>query len=120
MRFLSESQARTRWCPFYRVSATGSPEHGGNVFDNRLATENPQQSRGDGQCIASECMAWRARTSMALEDKNGELIKWISNLKDAIEHEEEGVQEGKHLDGLLINLHRETGDGYCGLAGPPP
>ena len=54
---LSEDQARTRWCPFARCY--DSSDSGDNV----TATNRPleyERKRTAINCIASECMAWRA------------------------------------------------------------
>lgn len=50
---LTEEQARTRWCPFTRVTGDGEEWH-----TNRPSHAEVHQKQFD-HCIASQCMAWR-------------------------------------------------------------
>lgn len=54
---MTEQEARTKWCPHYRIFA-GNSETG----DNR--PNGPFNPR----CIASDCMAWRKENSF---ERNG-------------------------------------------------
>lgn len=49
--YLSEEEARTRWCPFVRVE-------GSNRVLN-MKTDGFTNAPQPFHCIASECMAWR-------------------------------------------------------------
>lgn len=49
----TEEQAREKWCPHVRISASDGPCEG-NHAANIGADLNPL-----GRCIASDCMAWR-------------------------------------------------------------
>ena len=62
---LTESEARTKWCPFARVllpvHQSGnriSTFHKANAESERDKEHYAQQER-DCCCIASDCMAWR-------------------------------------------------------------
>lgn len=52
---MTEDEAKTKWCPFYR-----SASNGGYTVDNRAPNDD---YAGKGfqrfNCIASACMAWR-------------------------------------------------------------
>ena len=48
---LTEDEARTKWCPAFRISYGGE---GSDPHDNRGDTPG-----NNGRCIASRCMAWR-------------------------------------------------------------
>ena len=58
---MTEQEAKTKWCPFARVSAVFRYSHEENrtnefaVAYNRSATDSPVTAR----CIGSACMAWR-------------------------------------------------------------
>lgn len=49
---MTEDEAKTKWCPMVRITATKGYED----VDNR------GQALGDYQCIASDCMMWRLIT----------------------------------------------------------
>lgn len=57
MPIMSESQAKTKWCPHARVQLWDMDENDLGIIGNR--------DRDDGGpsagtlCLASECMAWR-------------------------------------------------------------
>jgi hypothetical protein len=50
---MTESEAKTKWCPFVRQSATFKDGFG--LSYNRSAVENAPECR----CIGSNCMVWR-------------------------------------------------------------
>lgn len=54
---LTEAEAKTKWCPFARITL----QHDGtNVSWNRICTDDDKLSLTEHvRCIASECMAWR-------------------------------------------------------------
>jgi len=49
---LSETLARTKWCPFVRIE-------GGNRLNNTM-TDGFANSEKMYHCIAADCMGWRA------------------------------------------------------------
>ena len=57
---MTEDEAKTKWCPFVRVSiATGGQD---TYAVNRIAKLDDKDLVGNTpgtRCIASECMAWR-------------------------------------------------------------
>jgi len=86
---MTEEQAREKWCPHAIASHT-----------------NPRSKNGaDGNwlhnCIASECMAWRAVT-VKFNETVGEIMK-----------------PGKPYYVSDIIKTRPTDEGYCGLGGKP-
>lgn len=52
---LTEEEARTKWCPFFRAAIGVGPSDGVEIVSNRM------RERGNGACtcIGSDCMAWR-------------------------------------------------------------
>jgi hypothetical protein len=54
---MTEDEARTKWCPFTRVSFSEAP----TAVCNRLCVGSldTNKSVAIGFCIASDCMAWR-------------------------------------------------------------
>lgn len=53
---LTEEDARTRWCPFARLSMSEDAVEG-NHASNRFEAGTMGHRRT--RCLASECMAWR-------------------------------------------------------------
>ena len=51
--WLSEEEAKTKWCPFYRVSISGE-----STTDNRGGAYSPLLNEN---CIASDCIMWQKR-----------------------------------------------------------
>ena len=56
---MTVDEAKTKWCPFARVTEAGNPPDRGSVY-NRMETDGcevwvPQAC----MCIANGCMAWR-------------------------------------------------------------
>ena len=87
-RFMTEDEAKTKWCPFVRFTtpyaakavdfiATSVDEHWSNRID-------------DSRCIASDCMAWR----------------WLNNKRTEFD------EHGNSFTTSVDPIH-----GYCGLAG---
>ena len=88
---MTEDEAKTKWCPFARVSL-----HDGEAIGNHAANRFPVNTGGEmySRCIGSECMAWRWK--YVLPDESTEL----------------GMNAHKtDSDGNWL--------GYCGLAGKP-
>ena len=54
---MTEDEAKTKWCPFYRVPTAWEDD------GRREAREIGEQS-----CIASKCMAWRGEPIMTTND----------------------------------------------------
>lgn len=99
---LTEEQAKTKWCPLYRVATSGGDQSTFEI-DNR-PPEHVQPSEG-GQwkptgfihpvacCIASECMAWRWIGKRSLDN-----TQWVEPVESGFV----GTQQRR---------------GCCGLAG---
>ena len=55
---MTENEARTRWCPFVRVTVTpNDATWQGNMMTNRGQIP---AANTDTRCIASDCMCWIA------------------------------------------------------------
>ena len=85
---MTEDEAKTKWCPFVRVSGTGGEWH----------TNRPSHADVDAKpfdhCIGSACMAWRVDAERFQDARSGRLSD-----RDTTGH------------GTWIKL------GHCGLAG---
>ena len=56
---LTETEAKTKWCPFARYT---KEDGGGGISPARnrwIDQQDTQLSPGPARCIASGCMAWR-------------------------------------------------------------
>lgn len=82
---MTEEHARTKWCPHMRQPAC-MPD-GTSVAVNFLPADNGPDCRGN--CIASDCMAWRW--------DDGEGPEYVESLK-------------------AVRM-KKVATGYCGLAG---
>ena len=58
MTFLTESEARNKWCPFYRQQDTDNRPLG-HVKGKGGEWEPTGKLHESCRCIASDCMAWR-------------------------------------------------------------
>lgn len=98
---MTEDEAKTKWCPFNRITSEGPS---GVLYNNRNTNIfNPE-------CIASACMAWRAII---------ELTTTQASLKPEGEGwEKKGPPFGEGgLTTYRQDWKRQTG--FCGLAGKP-
>ena len=86
---MTEDEAKTKWCPHVRLTATGDPVNGGEWSTNRADQEIGLETVS---CIGSECMAWR-------RFKIGQ-------------HQESCGPQGGYK--TVVDY-----EGYCGLAGKP-
>ena len=93
--YLTEDEARQKWCPFFRVTPKSSEPF---ALSNR---GNPTKRDVDAVCCASDCMAWRFGDP-----------KFVPSEKPfvAVEYE-----PGKFRKDFADNVRVERG--YCGLAG---
>lgn len=97
---MTEEEAKTRWCPFVRLTADGP----GEWHTNR--DPSLPSSPGDTQayrCIASACMAWRTRQRSVLRTE-----PWPEKDTTAAP----SVPAGRYGADVVT-------EGYCGLAGAP-
>ena len=101
---MTEDQAKTKWCPMFRWTASA-----GEWNSNREGGPSGKTPC----CIASGCMMWRDLQGMDACTEDGPGIEWIkqhrakygSSLKEAVE----AKRSGKPV----------SGGGYCGLVGKP-
>jgi len=102
---MTENEAKTKWCPFIRVTVTPNDDcWQGNMLTNR---GNIPAVNENLQCIGSECMAWEWQDCydgyFAFIEDDGSILVANTNekLKDAKER----------------NLKEyQSEQGYCGLA----
>lgn len=59
---LTEEEAKTKWCPFVRLTRAGT----GSIVNNR-----GKWSDNINRCIASQCMAWRIGKEKAKPQRAG-------------------------------------------------
>jgi len=101
---MTEDEAKTKWCPFVRIVSSTIDGQGFTPAANRMVNSDyPEQTLlpKTGNCISSECMAWR----------------WIDqqNLLDVVEWVQADPQKRKLEDFKA----RNPTNGFCGLAGTP-
>jgi len=51
---VTETQAQTMWCPYAEIATSTTPP---------LAVNRTPEGKAVGQCIGSQCMAWRWGTN---------------------------------------------------------
>ena len=102
---MTEDEAKTKWCPFVRLSVTrwfGDPPIVPiTATANRVIAEENQEKTF---CISSACMAWRwIDTGVSVEGStNNKYHKRVTGHTET------------HGRALLADIR-----GYCGLAGRP-
>ena len=98
---MTEDQAKTKWCPQYRVATSGG-DHSTFQTDNRPLEYEGKTSvlHEYARCIGQECMAWR----WGVEHPDGGWIEAAPN---------EAVANARRKDPTYVV------GGYCGLAGKP-
>ena len=99
---MTESEAKTKWCPFARMLAHTYAQDGkGRIFEggysyNRSPDDDECYIPTGAKCIASGCMAWRWEHGAVFDGDRGFMVH------DMGPH---GVGHAR---------------GYCGLAGARP
>lgn len=64
---MTEDEAKTKWCPFVRLTASQGEWH-----TNREGPKSHLSQEGHACCIASACMAWRwVREEVSGRDADG-------------------------------------------------
>ena len=56
---MTEDEAKTKWCPMVRLTATGDPVNGGEWHSNRMPKDDRVNVESTYLCIGSGCMMWR-------------------------------------------------------------
>lgn len=64
--YLTEEEARQKWCPFARVSASNFPEPGNHASNRDAGGSVPSNG---SNCLASECMAWRIKRLVGRDEQ---------------------------------------------------
>ena len=111
---MTEDEAKTKWCPAYRVATSGGEVTSTYEMDNRPMRYEPQEPDPAGGlpkpiglhefgcCIGSSCMAWRWNKvpNPAWSPSQQSMISYpAANVYSRVP---EGIDS--------------TTDGYCGLA----
>lgn len=105
-----EEKAVEHWCPHSRVPSLPGA---GPVTANRDTDGDPI-----GMCLGTSCMAWRKhfdRITNIMADLETQRLEQLKASGWTIV----ASRQGMNGFGLSHDLVRETGFGYCGLAGKP-
>lgn len=96
---MTEEEAKTKWCPFARVSCASGPETGNHAANRTPTGLHNESSLSSGSfCIGSACMAWREEKTFKPTHVG------VVGTRENPEYELGGeIRKG----------------GYCGLAGKP-
>lgn len=100
---MTEAEAKTKWCPFVRMTASQGEWHINRDPSLPSAPTDTQAYR----CIGSACMAWRWYARIPLH-----VVRAIR------EETGVGMMEARKLALDMFEGQPGTG-GYCGLAGTP-
>lgn len=108
---MTEDEAKTKWCPFVRVTA--SPEE----WHTNRPTFAEVHNKGFDLCIGSACMAWRGRTeasSITIDDDlprgpDHPFNRGYQMVRDDSLSDRTTTWEKKNPETI----------GFCGLAGKP-
>jgi hypothetical protein len=111
---MTEDEAKTKWCPAYRVAMAGAGGSSMSTVSFRDLTNRPREG---GKCMASACMVWRV---------SGHSPEYTDVQNTAIGQKPKPV-EGKvwrrvHRDDEAANdwqWRLYATEGHCGLAGRP-
>jgi hypothetical protein len=106
---MTENEAKTKWCPFVRVSA-GAGCIGG--VSNRQDGSHNKTPDGNPNCIGSACMAWREA-----EPEFGEILE--SRPADPGTANPDPEHWGYHMPTESWVRRQMIRKFYCGLAGKP-
>lgn len=97
---MTEEEAKTKWCPFSRVSVMqdGAVAYGAPVLNRiEMHRKNSPEYPVGSMCIGSACMAWRR----ARETVDPKTLSFLDRP-------------------VFGNVTKESdSQGYCGLAGKP-
>ena len=96
---MTEEDAKTKWCPFARVSCANTPETGNHAANRNavMLDEAPSLTAGS-QCVGSRCMAWRGQYTPEFHAM---------------------VKEHFRTTGIWLKPTPKDTEGHCGLAGKP-
>lgn len=65
---MTESEAKTKWCPMFRAVIAVGPSDGNEYVTNRDDVTGSNGSR----CIGSACMAWRVQSGWSKDAMTGQ------------------------------------------------
>ncbi len=72
----TESEAKTKWCPFARVLHSYTSSYGGLGYAAGVKRIDESQHRGS-KCLGSACMAWRWSSAKGLTYRPQESLSGI-------------------------------------------
>ena len=107
---MTEQEAKTKWCPFARVTWQTDATSWNRVQDG---AGNVDEGTGNAcKCLGSDCMAWRA--TKGDEEPLIEAVRRYRNENGA------SLKDAKEYVETHPEYRRGTPDGgFCGLAGKP-
>jgi hypothetical protein len=105
---VTEEEAKTRWCPFVRLTADGQGEWHVNRDPSLPSSPGDTQAY---RCIASACMAWRWLPAPEVQSK-------LVAIRDYREQHNTDLVTAKNAVEAAWTKPVAT-DGFCGLAGRP-
>lgn len=103
---MTEDEAKSKWCPAVRLTASGS----GEWHVNRPPGSRPD-NREDYMCLGSACMAWR----VAVKPSRGENAY---NTPEPPPGDDWQPASPSPKNMAWWRVIPEQHIGYCGLAGP--
>lgn len=118
MTMMTEDEAKTKWCPFFRSAIAVRPGDDLEHSINRSDIRRPDNAPSDA-CLASQCMAWRTEPAMEYHGPFAEADAYPPpgdgwTLCTRIETDVRTLAPIRkvHWQRTILN-----NSGYCGLAG---
>ena len=120
---MTEDEAKTKWCPAYRVATSGGDPSSTYEMDNRPEGGEPDEAaphgwrrlpgttHGISNCIGSACMAWRVAVKRAHQEN-------AYNTPEPPEGDGWQPASPSPKNVAWWRVIPEQHIGYCGLAGP--
>lgn len=105
----TETEARTKWCPFGRsLNEGGNRPAYGEAGDGPVEEDYCGDVAMTSPCIGSGCMAWRWNNTRAV-------------VQSSIDGSTRTLNEGDSYSIITESIvgYEPDGTGYCGLAGGP-
>ena len=99
---MTEDEAKTKWCPQYRVVSQDDDDNRSTRWDKELQEYHPTLQ--NACCLGSRCMMWR----------------WDKKIINQVEIEKQRYNASYGFGYHMVQpVFEYTGNGFCGLAGKP-